>query len=84
MCVCVCNLCVHVCRVCYRVFHLVLKSGSRRQRARGCFYRIHSVFHVAVADRFMGQSVKKVDPFSSPIATNKHLQQHQSPLAMTA
>lgn len=62
----------------------VLKSGSRRQRARGCFYRIHSVFHVAVADRFMGQSVKKVDPFSSPIATNKHLQQHQSPLAMTA
>ncbi len=52
--------------------------------ARGCFYGEYAVFHVAVADRFMGLSVEKDDPFSSLIATNKHLPQHRSPPAVTA
>ena len=43
--------------------------------ARGCFYREHAVFHVSVAERFMGLSVGKDDPFSSVITTNNHLLQ---------
>lgn len=40
-------------------------------------------FPLAVADRLMGPSVKKVDPFCLRDYDNKHLQ-HQSPLAVTA